>query len=382
MITPKEIKYKANKKYKIYLQSLVKKDNLFPLVIQGNKEPGNSLTEFSNETTKLIKQSKDSVGFGYSIEFKNIKTKKLGTQNFPTKIFFETEEQYLQFLTKQQEVKKFKNIFPEILNNFPELTEWVESNPIKIIENFDNWDNIFKVCFYFKENPRPNLYIRELPIKVHTKFIENNRSIIKNLLDIIIKPFVNNSESSFEKRFNLQYRESLVRFKILDTNISNQYFSGESDMSLPLSQFQKLNLPIEIAIIVENKTTLYTTLTLPLKEKCIAIFGSGYKVSELKGVRFLNNIRILYWGDIDAQGFEILSQLRGYFPQTKSIFMDCMTFDYFFEDDRGTPSKVFKELNLTKDEKILYIKIKLKNYRLEQEKIPLDYIKSKLLKYK
>lgn len=82
---------------------------------------------------------------------------------------------------------------------------------------------------------------------------------------------------------------------------------------------------------------------------------------------------ILYWGDIDVQGFEILSQVRGYFLQTKSILMDTLTFEKFFENDLGTPTNILIELNLTTEEKILYEKVKTNNWRLEQEKIPLEY---------
>jgi len=199
------------------------------------------------------------------------------------------------------------------------------------------------------------------------------------LLDIIIEPSINISETKFEKRFNLKYNEPLVRFKILDSSISNKYFSGLTDISMPINQFNELILPIKKVIIVENKTNLYTVaLTIPVQEKTIVIFGSGFKIENLKNAQWLNYVEILYWGDLDIQGFEILSQMRSYFIQTKSFLMDENTFNKFFENDNGTLSKVTTQLNLTKVELNIYEKLKQNNWRLEQEKIPLEYVKKKL----
>ena len=84
----------------------------------------------------------------------------------------------------------------------------------------------------------------------------------------------------------------------------------------------------------------------------------------------LKSSSLYYWGDFDAQGFEILSQFRGYFPQTQSFLMDKNTFETYFENDSGTRSNVSVELHLTAEEKSLYEYIKKNNLRLEQEKIP------------
>ena len=105
------------------------------------------------------------------------------------------------------------------------------------------------------------------------------------MLDVLILEHLNNDEKQFEKRFNLKYSEPQIRFKILDKEISQIYFSGLDDLAIPISQFETLNLPIKKVLVVENKTTLYTTttfLTLPKMDKTIAIFGSGYSVANLK----------------------------------------------------------------------------------------------------
>jgi hypothetical protein len=377
MISSNEIKSKAEKKYKNYLQAIINQENIFPLAIIGNKKPSKSIPEFKKELNELIAFSKEKKGFGYSITYQERKTKTLGTQSFPSSIYFETRQDFEKYLKVEKEVEQFITDYNTISNCFPEINPWLEKHPNKVIANSNNWTDILKVCNYFKSNPKPNLYIRELPISVHTKFIENNTSILKELLDIIIEPFTNKDKTIFEKRFNLKYSQPLIRFKILDSKISQNHFSGINDISVPINQFNALNLNLEKVIVVENKTNLHTiALTLPEMEKTIVIFGSGFKVENLKNAEWLNKLEILYWGDLDVQGFEILSQMRNYFPLTKSFLMDEITFNKFFENDNGTLSKVNSQLNLTKIEMNIYEKIKTNNWRLEQEKIPLEYVKT------
>lgn len=375
MITPQEIKKKAERKYISFLQSLVEQKPFEKLVIRGDKKyTKSSLPEFEKEIQLIASESKEKKGFGYTLEFQQVRTKYLGTQDLPTLIFFDTEEDFLQFLGKVKEVALFRQSSTKITEVYPQLIDWIIKNPAKVITNQAEWESILKVCHYFNQNPEPNLYIRELPIKVHTKFLERNQSVIRGLLDILISEHINIDEKLFEKRFNLKYAEPQIRFKVLDKEIAQKFFFGIDDLAVPVSQFEILNLPVEKVIVMENKTTFYTALTLPKMSRAIALFGSGFTVYNLKNVRWFKNKELLYWGDVDAQGFEILSQFRGYFPHSKSVLMDKQTFDKFFENDNGTPSNISAKLNLTNKEQELYDTLKKNNWRLEQEKIPFEYV--------
>jgi hypothetical protein len=376
MISPVQIKNKAQRKYLSFLQSLIEDLPFSRIEIRGDKSyTKSSLQDFEKEILSIISQSKAKRGHGYTLEFQQVKTKHLGTQDLPSAIYFDTEKDFLKYLGKETEVEHFKQDYLNIIEGFPELKDWMVKNPSKIIHNQSHWEGILKVCNYFKKKPQPNQYIRELPIQVHTKFVERHQGIIKDLLDILISEFTNRNERQFEKRFNLKFSEPQVRFKILDKEISKNHFQGLDDIAIPISQFESLELPISRVLVVENKTTLYTTLTLPNMYKTIAIFGSGYSVSNLNNVSWLTNVELLYWGDIDVQGFEILSQFRGYFPNTKSILMDEETFREFFENDAGVVSGVSAKLNLTISENTLYQLLRTNNWRLEQEKIPLYHVK-------
>lgn len=375
MISPNDIKTKAERKYVSFLQSIVQAIPFSRIVITGDKTYNKtSIADFHNEILALANQSKEKKGFGFTIEYQTVKTKTIGMQSLPTIIYFDSEKDFLKFLGKEKVVDIFINNWRLIHSNFPELKDWIIKNPTKIILHQGKWESILKVCNYFKNCPKPNLYIRELPNNVHTKFIESNQSIITELLDIIIQNHINPNEIKFEKRFNLKFNEPLVRFKVLDKNISQSFFSNLDDISIPVSQFESLKLPLSQVLIVENKTTLYTTLTLPKMDKTIAIFGQGNAVTNIQNAKWLNDITVLYWGDIDAHGFEILSRIRKHFKHTQSILMDKTTFERFFENDSGKPTTDTTTLNLTDNERELYNLLKTNNWRLEQEKIPFDYI--------
>lgn len=367
MITAAEIKKKAERKYQDYLRSIVVCEPFEPIVIVCDKKPSSTIAEYEKELKDIRSLSKEVKGYGYTIEWKKVNSKALGMQDFPDKVMFDTAEDYERFLHKSNEVNRFRNSISNILADFPVLREWIEKYPLKVVDNADNWGDLLKVVTYFAENPYPNLYIRELPIVVHTKFIERNKPIIRELLDVIIAPYGCDKEKDFEKRFHLKYVEPIVRLRVLDNEIASACFHGVDDVSIPISSFCYLQLPVSKVFVVENQINF---LTFPQIMDAIVIWGKGYAVSAIKDSLMLKSASLFYWGDLDAQGFEILSQFRGYFPQTQSLLMDKNTFDIYFENDSGTPSNVHADLNLTEEEMALYEYIKNNNYRLEQEKIP------------
>lgn len=371
MITSIEIKKKALRKYLEYLRNVAAGTDFQSIEILCDKKASNTMAEFHKELEDIRSLSKEVKGYGYTIEWKTIKTKLLGTQDLPSRITFETADDYERFLQKIKEVADFRRDVALINGKFPELQCWIEKYPLKVIDNSEYWSDILKVLDYFSKNPQPQLYIRELPIEVHTKFIEQHKTVIGELLDIVIKEKINTNEKEFEKRYNLRSDEPLVRMRILDGTLAAEFFSGLDDITIPVSKFLRLQIPISKAYIVENKVNF---LTFPLVANSIVIWGKGYGIASIKESELLKSSELIYWGDLDAQGFEILSQFRSYFAQVKSLLMDKTTFDKYFENDLGTPSKVNVELNLTTEEKNLYQYIKANNYRLEQEKIPQSYV--------
>jgi hypothetical protein len=385
MITPDEIRKQASKWWKPFLQSYILGEPFFPKKIDriGKIKAADITSNFEIiqlQVHQLYSQSKSRTGSGYTVQTGHQNFRRIGDHQLPEFIVFETLDDYIPFIGKKKDWETFLKNYRLVTETIPSLQEWSLDNCLWLCDSEINWTDVLKVCQYFKQNPAPHLYIRELPINVNTKFIERNQVLIKELLNILISESINKTEKQFERRFNLKYSESQVRFKILDKEISQNLFSGIDDLAIPVSQFETLKPPTKKILIVENKTTLYTTLTLPKMDRAIAIFGQGNAVVNIKNATWLEENEILYWGDIDVQGFEILSRLRDHFPHVKSVLMDKVTFETFFENDFGTPTNISLKLNLTEQEQELYDILKTNNWRLEQEKVAFDYVNKYFLK--
>lgn len=385
MITVAEIKKKSENLYIDFLKSIVSGESFFPKTIRSDKSVSDDFSEMRSELSDIIQQSKDIKNFGYTITYKKVNTKRHGIQSLPESFSFQTELDFLKFLHKEREVDSFRVNINKILTSFPELIDWVKKYPKKVIDNSHNWESLIKVCHYFKNNPKPNLYIRELPIGVHTKYIENNKGILLELLNIILPTECVDDDYSttkdFEKRFGLKFNQSQIRIRILDKNISEKYLSNLTDIEVTEEEFNNLSIPCGKVFILENKTNfsnLMNFLTLPQMENSIGIFGSGFKVGSLKRAKWLNDKEIYYWGDIDTHGLQILSQIKGYFPHTKSIMMDFETLNVFKEEwDKGEPTNATNLPNLNSEELELFHFVKADNVntiRLEQEKISQEHV--------
>ena len=389
MIQPDRIKQDALRWYPEFLSKSIEEQPFFPKDIRfGKIKPSETLKEFSTirkEIENLRQNSKENFGHGYKVVFVKIKNQKIGEQLFPERIFFDDQTDYLKFIKKEREFEKFLKISTIITSEFPELKQWIINHPQKIIDNFEKWNDIIKVCKYFRKNPKPRVYVRELPLDISTKFVEENRTLLRMLLDILIERFAKTDESDFEKRFNLKYKEKLIRIRILDEKISKSLFFGVDDISIPHTQFDTLTIPCKRVFVLENHTNfsnIFNFLTLPNLAESIAIFGEGFQIGLLKNARWLLDKQIIYWGDIDAHGFQILSQIRGYFPQTRSCMMDFDTFNDFKDlTISGVDTNVSELTHLTPEEHQLftYLLENKERNRLEQEKIPHSYAVKKIL---
>ncbi|MFZ8310623.1 DUF3322 domain-containing protein, partial [Staphylococcus aureus] len=81
-----------------------------------------------------------------------------------------------------------------------------------------NMPDLIKVCRYFyQNNPPHNLYLRELPIEVHSKFIEDNTAALKKLLDNILpQDWINKSETDFSGRYLVKKPNVYAQIRLLD----------------------------------------------------------------------------------------------------------------------------------------------------------------------
>lgn len=376
MITPDEIRVKLLRRYPDFLRAWLRGETLFPLDLPVGKIP-ETWSAFREETEALIRGSKSQQRHGYRVEMQTKSTKRLGRQAFPARIWVDDATDFLALTGKHTEFEHFQIDVGIIRARLPALETWLYAHPDTVIKFHGKWPDLIEVCAYFLAHPTTDLAMRELPVNVHTKFIEQHTGILRRLLDELLpNDRINPGETRFNRRYGLRETDTQIRLRFLDNQFQRRYGAPISDMSAPISEVAQLDFSSERVLIVENLTTF---LSLPLLVDTIAIFGKGFDASQLKRVEWLRDSVVFYWGDLDAQGFQILALLRRALPQAQSLMMDAATFDTFSAFVvSGTPATVQSLHELTPDEQQLYHRLAERNMRLEQEHIDVHYVEEKL----
>jgi hypothetical protein len=373
MLSPEDIRRRALTCYPDFLRSIVNGSTFFPLPIRfGKPSATEDFEKLRAEITALNKAN-----LGCHIEWIEVNSRRWGKQRLPERVEFVDEVSYLRALGKTKEVARFRENLTLTRERCPSLKLIMETRPLDVIEFADVWAGLLEVCCYFQLHPRPNLYARELPLSVDTKFVERYQAILSRLLTVILLPHAITEADRFEERFGLRFDEPQIRFRLLDESLETTLSIPFSDLTLPLSKFRELGWQELRVIVSENKMTF---LTLPNFSQAIGVWGCGNAAALLHNVHWLDGCEIFYWGDLDTQGLEILSRLRSIFPNTRSLMMDAETLEQFnLLCSTGTRTNNLPPANLTTSEMKAWSVIQIKNSRLEQERIPADFARKTIL---
>jgi hypothetical protein len=185
VITPGDIRQKAARLYLPFLRAWLQEEAFFPLDLPVGRLPTDYLA-LRKAARDLQAQSKEQRSFGYTLEYQVQQKRASGTQTLPVRVIIETEQDFLRLIDKDVEFGQFLQDVALIRARLPKLEAWMERYPQRVIEQHEIWPDLLAVCRYFLEHPRPQMYIRELPISVHTKFIEQHRGIVRELLEQIL----------------------------------------------------------------------------------------------------------------------------------------------------------------------------------------------------
>ena len=342
MIRPDDIRRKAVRLYPAVLRSALEErapkvwpprlstvggaaqtsSSLFPYDVKADR--GRSTDPFSERRSgieALRAESKDRTGRGYTLLFREVSTRREGRQSIVERIRFECREDYLAFLGKTAELAAFLAESSAVVDRLPGLAAWIHAEPLTFLGYVGQWSDIASVCEYLVHHPRPGCYVRQLPVAVHTKFVEEHRGILQRVLDVLLSSdAIDTTATTFEVRYGFASPPKLLRIRFLDPALAP---SGLTDLMVPAQNLAALDVPCRAAFIVEN---LLPFLTFPSVEGAVCLWGGGFAVPALGVLSWLTRCRILYWGDLDRAGFGILASLRAVLPRTESMLMDHATY--------------------------------------------------------
>lgn len=379
MITPAEIRKKANRQYATFLSAVLTRKRFFPLEIKGNKgKASDSYEKIFREIKRLLESEKQKVGYGYTVSLKTVNTRHAGKISMPDKIYFENVEDYVKFIEKEEEFLAFRKAAQLCRKKLPELQKWIAENPLKVIKNLAIWSELVEVAAFFLENPQPNIYAREIPLSGSATFVENQQAILSEILEAILpQEHINEKATIFEKRFGLKYDLPLVRIRSLSGNLSN---FPVADVSLSLNDWTRIVLDGETVFIISDKLNF---LRFPVIPNAIAILGSPKIIEYLRDLSFLQHKKIYFWGDISESGFLELSTIRKAFSQTTSLFMTTEILEKYealTEKEKTTETIIS---HLTPSEQAVLTKVRkeksLMGKHILQEDIENELITKKLI---
>jgi hypothetical protein len=376
MIDPEEIRRKADRLYRDFLAAWLSGcESFFPCTLRGRKKPASDDLAFAAEAVQRLREaSKEVQGFGFRVTWREINSRTFGRNLFPESIAFETPADLLKFLGKEREFARLAAAVTRVRADFPVLNDWIRANVGAMPDLAADLEGLLQVVAHFRAHPRPMRFARELPLAVDTKFIERHQAVLREWLDIILPAHaIRADEEHFERRYGLLYPEPHVMIRFLDERLRQEAGFPTSELSLPVSALRDLTLREPRVLIVENKVNV---LTLPGVERGISLGALGFGVTILRDIPWLTASRVAYWGDIDVEGFAILSSLRLFLSAAKSLLMDDATLLRWRSLCAGvssvarnnkTPSPPSR---LTEPELAAFHICREENLRLEQERLP------------
>ena len=221
---------------------------------------------------------------------------------------------------------------------------------------------------WLAEHPRSGLFVRQVPVRgVDTKWLERHRPLVQPLL----------AAATGHRDLGLRdkaAKQRTVRVRFLDPALAP---GGLEDVTAPVESLAALAIAPRIVIGVENLETL---LSLEPAPGVVAVWGAGYAYENLAALPWVHGARLLYWGDIDSHGFNILGRLRQSMPAAESMLMDLVTLTAHRDLCVTEPSPHRGSVpNLTDDEAAALASVRESgDLRLEQERIPWEVCRQAL----
>ncbi|MFN6130800.1 MAG: DUF3322 domain-containing protein [Planctomycetota bacterium] len=372
MITPTEIASKLERLYPKAGRAVLNNEvDFFPHRLRVDLVPSSDIARAIREVDALRNASKSSIGHGYSIQWQSRRSRSLGQNDFPDAIVVESMEDLVRAVGKQRSWQRLLNAVEILRSRHPSLHPWVIQNWQRLEGIEDRVGPLLDVVDYLLAHPRPNCFVRELPLAISTKWVSEHQSLLAQWLDLLLPPSsinVTASPRDFENRYGFRSATEHLRVRLLDDALQQRFGFPCSEFSLPVSVLQQTRMEEVRVIFAENKVNW---LTLPCMTNTIALGGLGRGIAQLFSVDWMKQVPCVYWGDLDAEGFEILGMVRRQWPQIRSILMDAATLHAFQQlAIPGTGRMVSAPDTLLDPESAAMHQCLRSNIRLEQEHIP------------
>ena len=308
----------------------------------------------------------------FRLETRSVGGRLVGANAVPAAAWFDEPEQVWRLLGVAKEVSILVGLHRASDSAHPAIAVWVAEHPLRALRHQASWPKVVATVLWLRSRVGSAAYLRQIDVPgVDTKFIESNRTLLAELLDVVIPGCADESRSpgrDFARRYGFSDKPAMTRVRSLD---GSPLFGAVTDALVRVDELVGIELPFPRVIIVENEVTF---LGLPSVPRALAFFGAGFDVLRLGRIPWLSTRDVIYWGDLDTDGFVILDRLRGQLPHVRSVLMDLDTLQVHESQwtTDPTPSRAALE-RLTPDEaethRVLRENELGTSVRLEQERV-------------
>lgn len=225
---------------------------------------------------------------------------------------------------------------------------------------------ILEAGHWFATHTAEGLTPRQVPLPgFHAKWLDRNEALVRTL--------------SGKEDLGLARRPARVHFTYLDP--LHRASRARVHDSLTIGDHAEPAYKPDTVIITENKDT---ALYFPPVPGAVTVEGDGRKATGLlAGIPWVRSCpSVIYWGDIDSAGLEIVNDLRKAGAAIRTMLMDYAAYETYeqygaWSDEKGRPLPCRPRRNLpllTADEEFMYLRLTDPGWnrarRVEQERIP------------
>lgn len=303
----------------------------------------------------------------YTLRWANVVCGHFGKQRLPTHVDVMRPLDGLLLLGLDKEKEIYDREHEKILADCPALSAW-HTKYFHRIQKEMMYPACLSIAGAFLEGKGESRYKREIAASgVDTKFIERHGFLIRTLWNALFPD--SPAQSIDDLAAALFWKEETVGnvyVRFLDPAYS---FYGTRQCFMSADDLASFQPPVTRVFVVENKVNGFTFPGVP---KSLILAGAGYGILEAaRQSKWLQEAQVYYWGDMDSDGFYILSKLREILPQTRSFLMDWETAEGAMDQavpDEGRQDAVPRYLTVS--EKMTWKRLKEEGLRIEQERIP------------
>jgi len=275
----------------------------------------------------------------------------------------------------QRRLQRGRDRVTQLRERFPNLRGLA-----RLLRETDRFDDVdFELLLrageWFSKNSASGLTPRQVPLEgLHAKWLNTRQHLVALLAGIPGLGLVGNHPAR-------------IHFSYLDSEHLGRG-GRRHDSATVGDTFLPAYAP-KILVISENKDT---AINFPQLPGAISVEGVGRGGGTIASFDWIINAPlVIYWGDMDADGLEILDGFRAAGVPARSILMDMAAFDRWERygtdvDKRGTVlrRRDAREVpHLTEDEHELYFSLVSSAWsrarRIEQERIPLMVARDEVL---